>query len=567
MRYNKHILLEGRVEDAQKYFEKAVGSWPVAEPGNPAGIGAGTNLESVLEHFVNSDPSNNQKYLLWMVKRYIEESFTSPIDISSLAMRFAINSPRITPELIDSLKSEDSFFNDNLDGKILRSPKNIDSYDDLIVLERFMDEVESIMTRKDKEKKLKSEVDRVYEDDNWVIIRPKSHGASCYYGAGTKWCTTSKDKSFFEKYNNEGVLYYVIKKQSGKDYKIALFKGLPKIGTDYRTNRRVLGRAPDDQWYDMQDNLLDSRTSSIVTSMLPDKAIQVIDDLYKKELDSYSESLDFQRYKSLNEFVNLITDKLRGEKIKFNTESGPWEIEVVGRNEWYVSPIGDNKYKFSVELFNDTEYEIIISDFNGYIEPTAENDLAEDIGWYFRLLPAHIVAASNNLGYYEIDGENEGIKLGLPTRDVFKNRFLDNDRYQNNYYRGYPEKTFLNLVLLPNLRYLLSRPEVKELTRKENTIWEPMRTRTPLTFRYPPKEGSLTQLFIDFVKNNPGKTRKEFYDSIGRTYTPGHNSEFFAVINDSGIVKMDRKGRQFVYTLGPNYEPWTRGELARIKIQ
>ena len=33
------ILREGRVEDAQKYFETAVGSWPVAEPGNPAGVG------------------------------------------------------------------------------------------------------------------------------------------------------------------------------------------------------------------------------------------------------------------------------------------------------------------------------------------------------------------------------------------------------------------------------------------------------------------------------------------------------------------------------------------------
>ena len=120
-------------------------------------------------------------------------------------------------------------------------------------------------------------------------------------------------------------------------------------------------------------------------------------------------------------------------------------------------------------------------------------------------------------------------------------------------------------MLLPNLRYLLSRPEIKELTRKDNKTWEPMRSRTPLTFRYPPKEGSLTQLFVDFVKNNPGKTRKEFYDSIGRTYTPGHNSEFFAVINDSGIVKMERQGRQFVYTLGPNYEPWMKGELARIK--
>ena len=168
---------------------------------------------------------------------------------------------------------------------------------------------------------------------------------------------------------------------------------------------------------------------------------------------------------------------------------------------------------------------------------------------------------------YEIDKETVGVNLGLPPRDEFKERFLDNDRYQNNYYRGFPEKAFLNGVLLRNLRFLLSRPEVKDLTTKDSKTWEPMRGRTPLAFKYPPKEGSLTQLFVDFVKNNPGKTRKEFYDSIGRTYTPGHNSEFFAVINDSGIVKMDRKGRQFVYTLGPNYGPWTRGELARIKIQ
>ena len=66
------ILLEGRVEDAQKYFENAVGSWPVAEPGNPLGIGVGTNLEGVLQHFVQNDPSGNNKYLMWMIKRYID---------------------------------------------------------------------------------------------------------------------------------------------------------------------------------------------------------------------------------------------------------------------------------------------------------------------------------------------------------------------------------------------------------------------------------------------------------------------------------------------------------------
>ena len=85
-----------------------------------------------------------------------------------------------------------------------------------------------------------------------------------------------------------------------------------------------------------------------------------------------------------------------------------------------------------------------------------------------------------------------------------------------------------------------------------------------MTFRYPPKEGSLTKVFVDFVKNNPGKTRKEFYDYIGREYSPGNNSSFFAAIKDAGIVNLTRKGRQFVYTIGPNHEAWTEGRLKLI---
>ena len=34
------------------------------------------------------------------------------------------------------------------------------------------------------------------------------------YNRFVKWCTTSKDKTFFEKYSNQGVLYYIIKKDA-----------------------------------------------------------------------------------------------------------------------------------------------------------------------------------------------------------------------------------------------------------------------------------------------------------------------------------------------------------------
>jgi hypothetical protein len=41
-----------------------------------------------------------------------------------------------------------------------------------------------------------------------------SHKTSCYYGAGTKWCTTNKESDhYFKKYTSNGTLIYVINKK------------------------------------------------------------------------------------------------------------------------------------------------------------------------------------------------------------------------------------------------------------------------------------------------------------------------------------------------------------------
>jgi hypothetical protein len=56
-----------------------------------------------------------------------------------------------------------------------------------------------------------------------LILKPKTYEASCYYGSGTKWCTSSKDtKEHFRKYTREGELYYFIDKTNSN--KIALHK-------------------------------------------------------------------------------------------------------------------------------------------------------------------------------------------------------------------------------------------------------------------------------------------------------------------------------------------------------
>ena len=58
---------------------------------------------------------------------------------------------------------------------------------------------------------------------------PETKEASCYYGAGTKWCTAQTDRDYFRSYKEKGELYYIIDKTkptSDPLYKIALNKRL-----------------------------------------------------------------------------------------------------------------------------------------------------------------------------------------------------------------------------------------------------------------------------------------------------------------------------------------------------
>jgi len=65
--------------------------------------------------------------------------------------------------------------------------------------------------QKQKEKELEKQIDKIYEDDKFVVIIPKNEESSCKYGSGTKWCTTSKGAGHFGRYTSGGqLLFYII---------------------------------------------------------------------------------------------------------------------------------------------------------------------------------------------------------------------------------------------------------------------------------------------------------------------------------------------------------------------
>lgn len=102
-------------------------------------------------------------------------------------------------------------------------------------------------------KDLENEVIKVYEDEEWLLIRPLTYLSSKKYGSNTKWCTTTESNpEYFMKYTKKGVLIYCINKKT--DYKVASFYSLDK-------------NDPEFSFWDQKDSRIDSLDSELTDDL------------------------------------------------------------------------------------------------------------------------------------------------------------------------------------------------------------------------------------------------------------------------------------------------------------
>ena len=110
----------------------------------------------------------------------------------------------------------------NLNERKLIENNDVTSY-------KSFDEIEtavSLAEMKLIDKELEKQIIKVYEDDEWLSIKPLSLEASMKYGASTKWCTTMDRGTYFARYSRWGILIYALNKKTG--YKFASFKNLDR---------------------------------------------------------------------------------------------------------------------------------------------------------------------------------------------------------------------------------------------------------------------------------------------------------------------------------------------------
>lgn len=345
----KIILIEGRVEDV---FAKHIKS------GSPS-------IEKIYYDEIVPGSENinpKHKYLEWITKNW------SPTDVVG---------DEIKHNLKEILLAVSKFDNQSQRLKI----KDLNQYQNL---EQLFDTLQELGQTARRTVEISDEVEKVYEDNRFVVVVPKTHKSSCYYGAGTKWCTASKDTdSHFSSYKSGGELYYIIDKTlptSNPFYKVALNKKLAGLTEDF---------------WDVQDKPI-TDTTKIMTIIQNKKMLEDIRNHFgvkfeerikqEKELQSkrLSRNEEFRERERLRRIQQGIEAQQRRENDEWSLEN-PTSIGLAAHalREWLIDEgewEGETKDEFrdAIEdlrsrMENDPE---VIEDPNG----DKAQEYGEDLG-------------------------------------------------------------------------------------------------------------------------------------------------------------------------------------------
>lgn len=155
--------------------------------------------------FFDGDDTPTKKYLEYMFKYWANrdrfDNYTSK-DIVKMVNKFDMLLPYIQNKDIYSKQ-----------------------YEAINQLEIVLDESEKI--KLEKEFVREDHVDVIFENDDFLLLRPKTFQGSNKYGANTRWCTTGRNQNHFKDYMKSSFLIYLIsKKERSKNYnKIAFLTG------------------------------------------------------------------------------------------------------------------------------------------------------------------------------------------------------------------------------------------------------------------------------------------------------------------------------------------------------
>ena len=156
---NSQILLEDKLQDLQNQYQG--------------------EYDEYIEYIYRQDPTKSKKYFKWIFETWLKNDGKN-IDYN---------------DLIGMV----TYFD--------RNPNKFEKKDLYqYTYDEFLKSYNEAILKMSKREIVSSGVEKLYEDDKYVLLRPKTAEASCKYGANTKWCISSRTNNYFESYDESILL-------------------------------------------------------------------------------------------------------------------------------------------------------------------------------------------------------------------------------------------------------------------------------------------------------------------------------------------------------------------------
>lgn len=479
------LLKEGRRQDLEKKYAEKFSE---------------DELSAILSNSVLQD--TNYKYADFVLKNLTKNPSFDDIDVAI--------------DLINDFHR----FQSNLE------KKDINQYGSFEELDLVLSEPKN----KDKEKRLEGEVEKIYEDNDFIVIRPLSLPASCKYGAGTKWCVTQKNADHFQRYTaGDKKLYFILRKK-GK-----LGQPFYKVAVHFDTNGNTT-------WWDAQDRPFTTDAINLFKE-------------YNEELWN-AVSDNFQKYKSTPlQKVRKIFDI---DDTSYTTKQARYlkDKELLIKLQGYENIPDMPKHAMGrVSILLDRK---VLDEYDLYIV----YDAIGEKGW------------KADITFGE---EGEDIELDLE---------LDGMNLNPNFSLSSPDNGWENLTNYISNKVanrVVDSPKFMSYVSGGGPVW-----RADISYGYKfGKNKGLIKKMIDWLDSGREGTRLDFLTDIGifekiqqdgktkykrvkgqHLYNPvnlrGQYSSFFASAVMAGIIKNIKRGRKFIITKGPNFEAFKEGKLRAL---
>ena len=413
--------------------------------------------------------------------------------------------------------------------------KDINQYNSFTELETAL----KPFIEKEKEKELEKQADRIYEDNKFLVIKPKTEEASCKYGYNTKWCVASHSSGHFGRYTQgRQALYFIINKANSTN------KNYSKVAVHFADSGNK-------RYWDTQDSPLSPRETEILEYAFPEM------------IDAINKDYEIHAGSMLDRFLTETFDKVgEGSAENRNYLNSSYNLisHIAGFRNVPDLGFGHTEARLSISLNSDKENKLI-DEYQVFITYKSKDEKT-------------FTASIGFMGSDKISEDNL-VDLGLEswgidvTYDIGRNPAETAESIRNNIARRV-------------LDHVKNNPKLLQKIGGSKTVWK---SRYGYTFG---KNKGMIKKLVDYLDAGyDNGTKLDFLEYIGtlksrvidgkkeysRTRSnafsnpnrwKGQYASFFSAAVLSGIIQYQKEGRRFIIKPGSNFEAFKRGELKAL---